>query len=417
VTITVDPKFPNTIQAAIVVDETNLPTYLPNRLIPISIDRNGRILIAGTVAATLGTAVTISDAMAFASGSLVGAVMVGYNGASFDRLRSAGDNADAVAAATLGELLTLSRNTGFNGATWDRLRSAGDNADAVAAATLGELLTLSRNTGFNGATWDRLRSAGDNADAVAAATLGELLTLSRNTGFNGATWDRLRSAGDNADAVAAATLGELLTLSRNTGFNGATWDRLRTLVSNADAQAAAVTGLQGVVARLTGFNGTTFDRLLSAGDNADAVAVATLGELLTLARNSLFNGTAWDRARGNTEATVLASAARTTTTNSADQTNYNARGVHVLLNVTVVPGVDTVTLSIQGKDPVSAVYYTLLTGLAVVGAGMNVYKVFPGITAVANGTASDVLPRTWRVAVTHSAATSFTYSVGAALVI
>ena len=311
-TITVDPKFPNTIQAAIVVDETNLPTYLPNRLIPISIDRNGRILIAGTVAATLGTAVTISDAMAFASGSLVGAVMVGYNGATFDRLRS---------------------------------------------------------------------------------------------------------TGDNADAVAVATLGELLTLARNTGFNGSTWDRLRTLVSNADAQTAAVTGLQGVVARLTGYNGTTFDRLVSTGDNADAVAVATLGELLTLARNSLFNGAAWDRARGNTEATVLASAARTTTTNSADQTNYNARGVHVLLNVTAVPGVDTVTLSIQGKDPVSAVYYTLLTGLAVVGTGVNVYKVFPGITAVANGAASDVLPRTWRVAVTHSAATSFTYSVGAALVI
>jgi len=382
VTITVDPKFPNTIQAAIVVDETNLPTYLPNRLIPISIDRNGRILIAGTVAATLGTAVTISDAMAFASGSLVGAVMVGYNGATFDRLRSTGDNADAVAVATLGELLTLARNTGFNGSTWDRLRTLVSNADAQTAAV----------TGLQG-------------------------VVARLTGYNGTTFDRLVSTGDNADAVAVATLGELLTLARNTGFNGSTWDRLRTLVSNADAQTAAVTGLQGVVARLTGYNGTTFDRLVSTGDNADAVAVATLGELLTLARNSLFNGAAWDRARGNTEATVLASAARTTTTNSADQTNYNARGVHVLLNVTAVPGVDTVTLSIQGKDPVSAVYYTLLTGLAVVGTGVNVYKVFPGITAVANGAASDVLPRTWRVAVTHSAATSFTYSVGAALVI
>jgi len=357
-----DPKFPNSIPAAIVVNETALPMYSPGRVLPLSMDRGGALLVA-----------------------INGAIAVG-----------------AVSVIDIGGWIPL---------------NVGDDADGKAVVSTGDLQVLARNTGFNGTTWDRLRSTGDNADAVAVATLGELLTLARNTGFNGTTWDRLRSTGDNADAVAVATLGELLTLARNTGFNGTTWDRLRTLVSNADAQTAAVTGLQGVVARLTGFNGTTFDRLASAGDNADAVVVATLGELLTLARNSLFNGRVWDRARGNTDETVLASAARTATTNSADQTNYNARGVHVLLNVTVVPGVDTVTLSIQGKDLLSGAYYTLLTGPAVVATGMNVYKVFPGITAVANGTASDVLPRTWRVSVTHSAATSFTYSVGAALVI
>ena len=322
-----DPKFPNSIPAAIVVNETALPMYSPGRVLPLSMDRGGALLVA-----------------------INGAIAVG----------------------------------------------------AVSVIDIGGWIPL---------------NVGDDADGKAVVSTGDLQVLARNTGFNGTTWDRLRSTGDNADAVAVATLGELLTLARNTGFNGTTWDRLRTLVSNADAQTAAVTGLQGVVARLTGFNGTTFDRLASAGDNADAVVVATLGELLTLARNSLFNGRVWDRARGNTDETVLASAARTATTNSADQTNYNARGVHVLLNVTVVPGVDTVTLSIQGKDLLSGAYYTLLTGPAVVATGMNVYKVFPGITAVANGTASDVLPRTWRVSVTHSAATSFTYSVGAALVI
>ena len=117
---------------------------------------------------------------------------------------------------------------------------------------------------------------------------------------------------------------------------------------------------------------------------------------------------------GTVEVTILASAGRTTTQTQADQTNPYARGIQVILDMTVV-GTGSVTLEIDGKDPASGKYYALLTGAAVVTNVTNVYRVYPGLTAAANATASDNLPRTWRVKVTANNANSATYSVGAVL--
>jgi hypothetical protein len=114
----------------------------------------------------------------------------------------------------------------------------------------------------------------------------------------------------------------------------------------------------------------------------------------------------------NTVFLLLPSAVRTATTNSADQANPAWRGGHVIMNVTAVPGVDSITMNIQGRDPVSGTYYTILQGLAETTTGIKVYKVYPGITAAANASASDILPSLWRVSITHSAGSNFTYSVG-----
>lgn len=311
--ITVDPKFPNAIPAGIIVDETALATYLPDRVIPITLDRNGALIVRvnGSISASLGTAISITDAMAFTSGSLVASAIVGYNGTSFDRIRS---------------------------------------------------------------------------------------------------------GGDDADAVAVGTLGQLFALVRNTLFNGATWDRQRSLIDNADAQAAAVTGLAGTVARLVGFNGATYDRLVSGADNTDGVAVGTLGRLVSIVRNSLFNGSTWDRAYGNLNSTLLASAARTATTASPDLTNFNARGAHIIINVSAIT-TSNLTVTIQGKDPISGVYYDLLVGVVITGTGITILKIYPGITAVANASASDILPRTFRVNCIKGDASSWTYSVAAVLVL
>lgn len=113
----------------------------------------------------------------------------------------------------------------------------------------------------------------------------------------------------------------------------------------------------------------------------------------------------------NANQTPLALAARTATNSTVDQVNMGWRGAVVLVNVTVAPGGDTITVSIQGKDPASANYYTILTGAAETTTGLKVYKVYPGVTAAANAAASDIIPQTWRVTITHSAGTSFTYSV------
>jgi len=113
--------------------------------------------------------------------------------------------------------------------------------------------------------------------------------------------------------------------------------------------------------------------------------------------------------------TLLASAARTVTVASDDQTNNDNRGVHVVLDVTNA-GTGNVTLTIQGKDELSGKYYTLLAGAAVSTNSTNVYKVFPGSTVTANVSANDILPRVWRVSVTHNNSNSITYSVGASVV-
>lgn len=117
----------------------------------------------------------------------------------------------------------------------------------------------------------------------------------------------------------------------------------------------------------------------------------------------------------NRSVSLFASAVRAATQNGADQANLNHRGVSVTVDVTVVPGIDTVTPKIQGKDEASGKYYDIVVGAAIVAVSTVVLRVYPGLTAVANLTVNDVLPRVWRVVVTHSAGSNFTYSVGAAL--
>ena len=119
----------------------------------------------------------------------------------------------------------------------------------------------------------------------------------------------------------------------------------------------------------------------------------------------------------NRNVIVLASAARTATNTSLDVLNIWYRGIHVVLDVTAVPGVDTVTLTIQGKNPLTGAYYTLLAGAAVSTAVANVYKVYPGLPATANVSANDIVPTEWRVSIAHSAASSFTYSVTASMIL
>ncbi len=52
---------------------------------------------------------------------------------------------------------------------WDRLRSEGDDADALAAITVGALRTLGEAYVFNGATWDRLRGTTNGVQVQGAA--------------------------------------------------------------------------------------------------------------------------------------------------------------------------------------------------------------------------------------------------------
>lgn len=112
--------------------------------------------------------------------------------------------------------------------------------------------------------------------------------------------------------------------------------------------------------------------------------------------------------------TWLASAARTTTQTLADQTNTQARGIIVYCNVTVAPGVETLTLSVQEKDPLSAVYQVMAANTATTATGIITLRVYPDIAVVAASatgqTAQNILPGSWRLVMTHSAGSSWTYS-------
>ena len=122
-----------------------------------------------------------------------------------------------------------------------------------------------------------------------------------------------------------------------------------------------------------------------------------------------------DEARAqNLSATILPSALRTAAqVSSADQINLRWTGATVIVNVTAfVSG--TYTPKIQGKDPVSGTYYDILVGPAIGATGITILKIYPGISVVANGAASDFLPRVWRVQL-NGTTPSMTISIGANL--
>jgi hypothetical protein len=112
------------------------------------------------------------------------------------------------------------------------------------------------------------------------------------------------------------------------------------------------------------------------------------------------------------DGTVFASQARTATHNSPDLINPGARGLLLVINVTASSATPSVVFTIQGKDPASGTYYTILASTAITGAGQTILRVHPDLTAAANQIAKDILPRTWRVLATHDDTDSITYSTG-----
>lgn len=87
------------------------------------------------------------------------------------------------------------------------------------------------------------------------------------------------------------------------------------------------------------------------------------------------------------------------------------------LNITVVPGADTVLLKLQEQEPITGTWFDVPGGatLAQVATGLVTMRVGPGITNVAASVTAlvlnTILPAFWRLQVVHSAASNFTYSL------
>lgn len=165
-------------------------------------------------------------------------------------------------------------------------------------------------------------------------------------------------------------------------------------------------------------NGTT---ALTISNSAlgDAFSNAGSGRILVQNYGMSYNGSTWDRNRNNqdTAALVTLSAAAAGTTNSADQTNYNGRGVIAVVNISAITTA-TAVVKIQGKDAASGQYYDLLTSTGLTATGATALTVYPGAAATANVSLPSPLPKTWRVSVTVTGGSaSVTATVGASVIL
>lgn len=102
---------------------------------------------------------------------------------------------------------------------------------------------------------------------------------------------------------------------------------------------------------------------------------------------------------------------------SPDQLNSRNRGVTVGINVTAMTGTSpALTVTVQGKDPVSGTYYTLLASPSITATGYSTLVVYPGVAVTANQSASVPLPQQWRVLTAVSGTTpAVTATVSAVL--
>jgi len=153
-------------------------------------------------------------------------------------------------------------------------------------------------------------------------------------------------------------------------------------------------------------------------------ASATAQKLFTAVDNFESNGITWDRRRNNHVITKLSSAVRTATT-TTDITTFNAKALIIILDISVVPTTETLTLAAGMVDSVAADVIEMIVTTADADAGKHVIIIDPSGGADAFTDASSEiqqefrtdlpLPRTVRATVTHSASGNWTYSVEAHL--
>lgn len=303
----------------------------PGQMGPAAIDEYGmqysRIVTGATFPTPLTEVTGAADniAVPFVANAS-GAFAYAFDGVTWDRLRSSGNNSDNNVALTAGVVQTASNLFGFDvtNGDWDRLRCGNTFATTAAVTTLGNLHTMAFNYGFDGVDFARLRANGDNADGVVSVANGIQRTFAELALYNGgasgaASWDRWRSGVTNADGIATLASSVAQTVANLSIFNGATWDRVRgtagainvaltspatltiagATADNADNVATAANLSLRTTAELYGFDGATWDRIRSGNSNAGTIAVEAAGNLHAIAFGYAFDGVDFVRTRAN----------------------------------------------------------------------------------------------------------------------
>lgn len=163
-----------------------------------------------------------------------------------------------------------------------------------------------------------------------------------------------------------------------------------------------------------GSGGSSITNFSAAAATADAAAGPTTTSVY--ADSMLFNGASWDRTRGNVQAAVDTSGARTVSGTGTTIINYNATGAKFWLNVTAASGTTpTLVWKVQWSPDGGTTWVDLdatnLATTSITTTGTAVLSVYPGMVAAANSVANNILPRHWRSAWTIGGTTpSFTFA-------
>tara|TARA_R110000868_G_scaffold125265_1_gene330996 strand:- start:6353 stop:6706 length:354 start_codon:yes stop_codon:yes gene_type:complete len=102
--------------------------------------------------------------------------------------------------------------------------------------------------------------------------------------------------------------------------------------------------------------------------------------------------------------TVLPSAARTATVVSGAFSAEEVVFSTFSINVSAVTATPSVVFSIEGKDPLSGVFYNIIDSAAITATGIS--------SVLVGASINEMLPQEYRVTATHGDADSITYSVG-----
>lgn len=103
-----------------------------------------------------------------------------------------------------------------------------------------------------------------------------------------------------------------------------------------------------------------------------------------------------ERPKGSVNA--FPSLSRTNATyNSSNLSFANAKRAHVVVDVTDKGASGTLDVLVQGLDPVSGNWYTILTFAQITTVSIVAGKIAAGIPVVANLAVDDVLPDTFRI--------------------
>ena len=186
--------------------------------------------------------------------------------------------------------------------------------------------------------------------------------------------------------------------------------RNKVYIAGAD-QGGAPMGMSVKVDGTTTVSGTVgVTGYPTAAASADALANPTVTQIG--ADSMLFNGTTWDRKRGNWNVNTGDTGAKTASFAGATQTNFNANGATIVINMGVVSGTTpTLTAQVQGSADGGTTWFNI-PGAAtpsITATGATVLCVAPGVTPAANAAVSWPLPRTWRLNYTIAGTTpSFT---------